>query len=177
MPGQKSSGKKGASVVRVPASTGMKTSPAAIIADFSELILPLPSVNMRCVFSITTMASSTIIPSASKKENNVIKLSVNPIEGNTRKAIKLEIGTDIGIISYNYTALKQIAANGITTISTNFKDMGQKELAYEIKDFREGIYHIVKISASDAKAIDEFDRLAKINSDILRHIIVKEEAK
>ena len=39
---------------------------------------------------------------------------------------KLEIGTDIGIISYNDTALKQIAANGITTISTNFKDMGQK---------------------------------------------------
>ncbi|MCK9451609.1 MAG: GntR family transcriptional regulator [Bacteroidales bacterium] len=39
---------------------------------------------------------------------------------------ELEIGKDIGIISYNDTALKQIAANGITTISTDFKDMGQK---------------------------------------------------
>lgn len=55
------------------------------------------------------------------------------------------------------------------------KDWEKRRLAYEIKDFREGIYHIVKISASDAKAINEFDRLAKINDDILRHMIVKEE--
>lgn len=39
---------------------------------------------------------------------------------------ELEIGKDIGIISYNDTALKQIAANGITTISTDFKNMGKK---------------------------------------------------
>lgn len=39
---------------------------------------------------------------------------------------ELEIGKDIGIISYNDTELKQIAANGITTISTDFKDMGRK---------------------------------------------------
>lgn len=56
------------------------------------------------------------------------------------------------------------------------KDWSKRRLAYEIKDFREGIYHIVKIDATDAKAINEFDRLAKINNDILRHIIVKEEA-
>lgn len=55
------------------------------------------------------------------------------------------------------------------------KDWEKRRLAYEIRDFREGIYHIVKISASDAKAINEFDRLAKINDDILRHMIVKEE--
>ena len=43
--------------------------------------------------------------------------------------------------------------------------------------FREGIYHIVKVtSPSDAAAINEFDRLAKINDGILRHMIVKEEA-
>lgn len=53
---------------------------------------------------------------------------------------------------------------------------GKRRLAYEIQDFQEGIYHIVKLSASDAVAINEFDRLAKINTDILRHIIVKEEA-
>lgn len=53
---------------------------------------------------------------------------------------------------------------------------GKRRLAYEIQDFQEGIYHIVKLSAADAVAINEFDRLAKINTDILRHIIVKEEA-
>lgn len=52
---------------------------------------------------------------------------------------------------------------------------GKRRLAYEIQDFQEGIYHIVKLSAENAASINEFDRLAKINTDILRHIIVKEE--
>lgn len=37
----------------------------------------------------------------------------------------LEIGQDIGIISYNDTELKQVVANGITTISTDFNAMGK----------------------------------------------------
>jgi DNA-binding LacI/PurR family transcriptional regulator len=37
----------------------------------------------------------------------------------------LKLGEDFGIISYNETALKKIAANGITTISTNFELMGE----------------------------------------------------
>jgi len=65
--------------------------------------------------------------------------------------------------------------NGAEVIDS--KDWSKRRLAYEIKDFREGIYHIVKISASDAVAINEFDRLAKINSDIIRHIVVKQETK
>ncbi len=55
------------------------------------------------------------------------------------------------------------------------KDWEKRRFAYEIKDFREGIYHIIKVRAHDAVAINEFDRLAKINDDILRHMIVKEE--
>lgn len=38
---------------------------------------------------------------------------------------KLELGKDVGVISYNETALKRIILNGITTISTNFHMMGQ----------------------------------------------------
>lgn len=37
----------------------------------------------------------------------------------------LKLGTDFGIISYNETPLKKIAANGITTISTHFEAMGK----------------------------------------------------
>lgn len=37
----------------------------------------------------------------------------------------LEIGSDVGIISYNDTPLKSIVANGITTISTDFEQMGR----------------------------------------------------
>jgi DNA-binding LacI/PurR family transcriptional regulator len=38
---------------------------------------------------------------------------------------KLQIGKDIGLISYNDTPLKQITAGGITTISTDFEMMGK----------------------------------------------------
>jgi len=54
------------------------------------------------------------------------------------------------------------------------KEWGKRRLAYEINDFREGIYHIVHVK-SNPEAVQEFDRLAKINDDILRHIVVKEE--
>jgi len=37
----------------------------------------------------------------------------------------LEIGKDIGIISYNETPLKEVLLNGITTISTDFVKMGK----------------------------------------------------
>ena len=57
------------------------------------------------------------------------------------------------------------------------KDWEKRKLAYEINDFREGLYHIVTFeAATDSEATSEFDRLAKINLDILRHMIVKVEA-
>lgn len=40
------------------------------------------------------------------------------------KASGLKLGTDLGIISYNETPLKKIAANGISVISTDFAKMG-----------------------------------------------------
>jgi DNA-binding transcriptional regulator YhcF (GntR family) len=42
------------------------------------------------------------------------------------KKMKLVVGTDIGIISYNETPLKKYILNGITTISTDFEQMGAK---------------------------------------------------
>lgn len=39
---------------------------------------------------------------------------------------RLEVGKDVGIISYNETPIKQIILNGITTISADFKMMGEK---------------------------------------------------
>ncbi|ALC83184.1 MULTISPECIES: 30S ribosomal protein S6 [Bacillus] len=57
---------------------------------------------------------------------------------------------------------------------TGTKDWGKRRLAYEINDFREGFYQIVNVQA-DAAAVQEFDRLAKISDDIIRHIVVKEE--
>lgn len=89
---QKASGTKGAKVVIVPENTGRNTSPAAILA--ASLIGTFPLAKIRCVFSITTMASSTTIPSASRNENNTIIFNVKPIAGITRNAIKHDNGTD-----------------------------------------------------------------------------------
>lgn len=38
----------------------------------------------------------------------------------------LKVGKDVGVISYNETAIKKIILNGITTISTDFAMMGEK---------------------------------------------------
>ena len=41
-------------------------------------------------------------------------------------SLNLKVGTDIGVISYNETPIKKIILDGITTISTDFKLMGEK---------------------------------------------------
>lgn len=67
-----------------------------------------------------------------------------------------------------------LTSNGAEIIET--KDWGKRRLAYEIQDFKEGFYQIVRIKSTDV-ATNEFDRLAKINDDIIRHIIIREEEK
>ena len=58
---------------------------------------------------------------------------------------------------------------------TDEQSMGQRELAYEIKDFKSGYYFVFEVESKNDKAIKEFDRLALINKDIIRHLITKVE--
>ena len=67
-----------------------------------------------------------------------------------------------------------LTSNGAEIIES--KDWGKRRLAYEINDFKEGFYQIVRVKSTD-EATNEFDRLAKINDDIIRHIVVREEEK
>ena len=53
------------------------------------------------------------------------------------------------------------------------KEMGQRELAYEIKKFKSGYYFLYEISCNDNKAQKEFNRLANLSEDIIRHMIIK----
>ena len=55
------------------------------------------------------------------------------------------------------------------------KDLGQKELAYEIKKFKSGYYFLFEIESEDDKAVSEFDRLALISSDVIRHLVKRIE--
>lgn len=56
----------------------------------------------------------------------------------------------------------------------NKNDMGQKKLAYPIKKQVRGNYYLFNVEATVA-AINEFDRKAKIDENILRHIVIREE--
>ena len=60
--------------------------------------------------------------------------------------------------------------NGAKVLSS--KELGQKELAYTIKGQKTGFYYLINAEANDA-AIKEFDRLATLDENILRHIIIK----
>ncbi|MFB9757320.1 MULTISPECIES: 30S ribosomal protein S6 [Bacillaceae] len=74
-------------------------------------------------------------------------------------------------------ALVERFANVLTTNGAeiaNVKEWGKRRLAYEINDFREGVYMLSKVNAP-AAAVQEFERLAKISEDIIRHIVVREE--
>ena len=53
------------------------------------------------------------------------------------------------------------------------KNLGHKELAYEINDHKSGYYYLYEISSKDDKAEKEFNRLANLSEDIIRHIIIK----
>ncbi|MFA5408356.1 MAG: 30S ribosomal protein S6 [Bacilli bacterium] len=56
----------------------------------------------------------------------------------------------------------------------NVKNMGQRELAYDIKKYKRGFYYVYQIEAP-VKAINEFDRLALISEDLIRHMIIRIE--
>jgi len=53
-------------------------------------------------------------------------------------------------------------------------EMGKRRLAYEINNYRDGYYVVVKFSSDDT-AVNEFDRLAKFSDDIVRHIVIRED--
>ncbi len=55
------------------------------------------------------------------------------------------------------------------------KEMGQRELAYEINKYKNGYYFLFVIESENNDATVEFDRVALINEDIIRHLIVKVE--
>ncbi len=77
--------------------------------------------------------------------------------------------------------IKNVATNFENILTSNGakiidkQDMGQKELAYEIKKMKSGHYFLITVEASDDKAVKEFDRLALISGDVIRHLITKIE--
>ncbi len=67
---------------------------------------------------------------------------------------------------------KVLADNGAKFLEE--KSLGQKELAYEINKFKTGYYYLFVVEA-ESKATKEFERVARINESLLRHLVVKVE--
>ncbi|MEG0735309.1 MAG: 30S ribosomal protein S6, partial [Longicatena sp.] len=55
-------------------------------------------------------------------------------------------------------------------------DMGVKEFAYEINDMNKGYYVVINVTANN-EGIAEFERLARINQNVVRYMIIKTEAE
>lgn len=53
--------------------------------------------------------------------------------------------------------------------------MGKRRLAYEIDDYRDGIYVLVNFNAT-SEVVAELDRVMKISDEIIRYLIVKDVA-
>lgn len=62
--------------------------------------------------------------------------------------------------------------NGAEITSSDYWDKNRK-FAYEIEDYTEGDYYLVNFDSTNADAVNEFDRLARINDDILRHMVIR----
>ena len=70
-------------------------------------------------------------------------------------------------------SLKKVLKAGKAKIVSE-NEAGQKELAYEINKFQSGYYFFLEVEAN-IETINEFDRVAKINENLLRHLIVRVE--
>ena len=64
-----------------------------------------------------------------------------------------------------------LTKNGAKIEST--KEMGQRELAYEINDYKSGYYYLYEIISKDDKAEKELNRLANLSEDVIRHMIIR----
>ena len=54
---------------------------------------------------------------------------------------------------------------------TDVKEWGLRNFAYPIKKMTKGYYVVIKVTADQA-ALKEFDRLSKIDQNVVRHLCV-----
>jgi DNA-binding LacI/PurR family transcriptional regulator len=58
----------------------------------------------------------------------------------------LVIGKQVGIISYNETPLKEIILDGITTISTNFREMGKTAARLVLEKSKDHVANLFEVN-------------------------------
>ena len=88
--------------------------------------------------------------------------------------IKIKLDRKNALDFYIASKVGEIFATDKNAKVLEEKSMGQRELAYEINKFKTGYYYLFVVEAK-ADAVKEFDRVARINESLLRHLVVKVE--
>lgn len=70
--------------------------------------------------------------------------------------------------------LEKTLTDSKSTITLS-KELGQKEFAYEIKKMKSGYYYLYNIETSANDATKEFERIARIDENVVRHLVLKLE--
>ena len=70
--------------------------------------------------------------------------------------------------------LEKALTDSKSTITLS-KELGQKEFAYEIKKMKSGYYYLYNIETSESTATKEFERIARIDENVVRHLVLKIE--
>ena len=69
--------------------------------------------------------------------------------------------------------LKNIVTDRKGTVES-IDEWGKKKLAYEINKIRQGYYYLINFS-SESDAVDEINRICKIDENVMRHMVVRKE--
>lgn len=66
---------------------------------------------------------------------------------------------------------KIITDLGGNILNVDTENWGLRDFAYPINDLLKGYYVVIDVE-SDVKAIAEFERLAKLNNKVIRHLVI-----
>ncbi len=58
---------------------------------------------------------------------------------------------------------------------TKVNEWGLRDLAYEIKKNTKGYYVVIKLECENAASLKEFDRLSKIDKNLLRYLLTVDQ--
>ena len=83
----------------------------------------------------------------------------------------VKIAHDEATISATAENLKSVIT-GMNGEISDFKDLGQKKLAYPINKQITGNYFVINFTA-DNELVAELDRKARIDENVIRHMIIR----
>ena len=66
---------------------------------------------------------------------------------------------------------KNVLTNGEGTVD-NVNEWGLRDFAYEIQDYKKGYYVVIDTTTTPAN-ISEFERLSRINANVIRHMTLR----